>query len=608
MDQKQKKVFFTKASNHLSKVINVLNSEINIGLIRNKKIQLELPKINEDDKLVQNRLLEHGIERVRELEALLPSPYFVHCIVEFENGELEDLFFGKFQCIDEKIYSWITPASSLRFENPGNISYIQPDGTKRNGILRQKDQYMIADGNIVYLSTESIDNQRELVYQKYFTKQKKGFVLPEIVSQMEKAQDTVIRANHKGSLLIAGPAGSGKTTLALHRVAYLAQSPDVSDDFKPTSIIIFVQDTGTRDYFSHLLPELGIKGVRIMTFDEWAMNILDVKWTQYVYRFGKNEKEKDIYEFKKKKALKIVREYKYSTNIFIVLKEIYKLCFSEDEIKLFEEQKKQKVLDRFDLIILLILFKKKYGELTSMQEYYQMAKNGAAKKKIGRFPISYSLMIFDEFQNYLPEQIILAKSTVNKDHNSIMYVGDLAQQTKLGTIQKWEDIGEKLEEERCVVLQKVYRNTKNILQYIRDVGYEIDISENIKEGDSVIEKITKTKQEELEYIISLHKKFSNKSIGVITKDKEYLNDFESLELGDNVYLMSIHEAQGVEFDIVCIVGISKDTFFQKYTELEYLDLTNEKKQIDKDLLYVALTRPIESLHVLGRVSLRGMMK
>ncbi|MBT3817519.1 MAG: AAA family ATPase [Candidatus Magasanikbacteria bacterium] len=607
MDQVHKDTFFKRACASLEKNIQDIKDVSKKIIQRNNIIRKELHQINEDDKLVQQRILEYGVERVDELEVLEFSPYFVRCVVDFKDDEKEIIYFGKFSFIENNIYSWITPASSIRFEKPGEISYIRPDGRERTGILVEKDQYMIVDGKIVYLSTESLGNPRELIYQEYFSKQKKGFILPEIIAQMEKAQDTVIRAHHKDAMLISGPAGSGKTTLALHRVAYLAQSPDVSDEFKPTSIIIFVEDTGTMDYFSHLLPELGIKGVHITTFALWAMKALDLADITYVYRFGENEQEKDLYEFKKKKALETVLQYTYSVNIFRVLKEVYASYFSQEEKRLFEKQKKQKVLDRFDLTVLLMLFKKKYGKLSFMQGYYQMNKSRAAKKKTGRFPIEYSLMIFDEFQNYIPEQILLAKSTVNKKHNAIMYVGDLAQQTKLGTLQSWTEVDEILKEDRCVILQKVYRNTKNILEYIQAVGYEIDISEKLREGEAVIEKMTNTKQEEITYITSLHENFPEKSIGVITKDKEYLDVFKEWQSIDKVHLMSIHEAQGVEFDIVCIVGVQADTFSVHYDNVDDT-LIKAKNHVNRDLLYVALTRAIDSLHVLGRVSLKGMME
>jgi len=70
--------------------------------------------------------------------------------------------------------------------------------------------------------------------------------------------------------------------------------------------------------------------------------------------------------------------------------------------------------------------------------------------------------------------------------------------------------------------------------------------------------------------------------------------------------MTMNEAQGVEFDIVCIVGISKEVFAVDYDE-KYSGLVDEKKRINRDLLYVALTRAISQLHILGKCSLSEVL-
>jgi DNA helicase IV len=605
MNQQEKIYFYKKAKQTLASVIESIRISLENVHKKNKHLRKELPKINEENKIVQQRLLEHGVERESELESLVPSPYFTRCVVEFDHGKEEEMYFGKFSFTDESIYSWVTPASSIRFEKTGPVHYVRPDGLMREGVLRQKDQYMISDGNIVFLATESINQDRELVYQEYFSNQKKDFILPEIVAQMEKAQDTVIRANHRGPLLISGPAGSGKTTLALHRVAFLAQSPDVSDQFSPTSIIVFVQDKGTQEYFSHLLPQLGIKGVTITTFAQWAMKVLDLQEYSYVYRYGTTESEKDMYEFRKYEALHKLTIEKLDTDIYKTLAKVYELS-SPEEQSLFAQQKNEKILDRFDLTILLMLYKKEHGTLTLMQEYYQMAKSGAAKKKIGRFPVSYSLMIFDEFQNYLPEQIRLAKSTLDEKNNAVMYIGDMAQQTQFGTMKDWKEAGEAIKDTRKVILQKVYRNTKNILQYISSLGYQVKISDTLREGESVIEKVLSSQQEEIEYVRSVIQRHSG-SVGILAKDSAYLEDFFELKkLRNSVYVMNMNEAQGVEFDVVCIVGIEKDMFNIEYTSA-FDKYREEKKRVHKDLLYVALTRAMNSLYIVGTSSLKEVL-
>lgn len=602
MNQDEKNIIFEKASAKLAETIQVIEKDLSITNKNNAKIKSELPKANEDNKIVQQKLLEHGTTRARELESLIPSPYFMECVVTFDDDQ-DDMYFGKFSFTDKNIYSWITPAAAIRFEKPGHVSYIRPDGKKRSGILTKKDQYLITDEKITFLATESIDYERELVYQEYFSNKKEGFILPEIVARMEKAQDTVIRANHRGPFLISGPAGSGKTTLALHRVAYLAQSPDVSDQFKPTSIIVFVQDEGTRDYFSHLLPQLGIKGVTITTFAHWAMKVLDLQDYTYEFRFGETEKEKDTYEFKKFEALKNLQHQNIDKDIYTTLQKIY-TSFSEREKELLEEQSKNKILDRFDLTILTTLYKKQHGRITLIQDFYKLAKKGAATKKTGRFPITYSLIIFDEFQNYLPEQIMLAKSTLEESNNAVMYIGDMAQQTQFGTISDWSEARESIKEDRKVLLQKVYRNTKHILEYIQSIGYDIQIDESLRTGEPVIEHIIDSKQKEIEYVRSLAQKETG-SIGVLAKEKSYLDDFPT-DLGEHIHLMSMNEAQGVEFDVVCIVGVNENMFTVKLDE-EFTKYAEQKKRIHKDLLYVALTRAMNSLHILGNSKLKNVI-
>ncbi|MFH1187695.1 MAG: AAA family ATPase, partial [bacterium] len=548
------------------------------------------------------RMSAHYNKRKKELSHLQSSPYFIRCDVVYENSEEgQTLYFGKFLFSDESVYSWITPAAVIRFEQPGDISYIRPDGNIQKGKLIRKDQYMIVGGKIIFLASETIKSPRELIYQEYFSNRKTDFILPEIVEQMEKTQDKVIRAHHVGPFAISGPAGSGKTTLALHRVAYLAQSPDTNSLYPPNSIIVFVQDNGTKNYFSRLLPELGINNVKITTFFEWATDILGIENIFHVARYGKTENEKDNYEYQKKLALKNARDLKYSEDIFSCLDNIYKKYADNFDSDLFEKQTKEKSLDRFDLIILLKAHIQTYGELKIQQEFYQELKNGKFKKKTEKIPVNYSLIVVDEFQNYLADQLKLLKNLTKKDLTSILYVGDMAQQIYLGTIRGWDEINEKISQERLVTLEKVYRNTKNILEYIQQLGYKIQIPKEIKEGAQVVEKIFAGQIEEITYIKQLIKKSEQKIIGVLSKDEEYLEIFKKeFHKFTNIHIFSMRESQGVEFDIVCIVGINKNMFA---IDIDNQYLREEKKRINSDLLYVALTRAMSELHLLGGVRL-----
>ncbi|EKE19285.1 MAG: hypothetical protein ACD_9C00062G0003 [uncultured bacterium] len=607
MDKKEE--ILVDAKTHVKRVslnLEKVGKETVKSLKRSKEI---VNKLSPADQIVEYRLIKYNKKRICEIDHLKGSPYFVRCDVVWEReSEIKKIFFGKFGFSEEDIYSWITPASSMRFENPGEVKYVRPDGRMQKATLVRKDQCMIVDGDIKFLASESINSPRELVYQEYFSNRKTGFILPEIVAQMEKAQDQVIRAHHVGPFLISGPAGSGKTTLALHRVAYLAASPDLAETYKSDSMVVFVQDNGTKEYFSHLLPELGIDDVLITTFSEWALSILDLE-INYNIRFGNCENEKDLYEFSKLKALKNAKLDSYKkAGIFSILENAYGEYFDESQKELFQNQKKQKICDRIDLTLLLKSYFNFNDGLGVIKDYWVELKNGSMRKKRGFVPFEYSLALVDEFQNYLPEQLELIKSCISKKSQSILYVGDMAQQVLLGTVRDWEDIGEKINEERKVVLHKVYRNTKNILRYIQGLGYQIEIPDGIKEGGEVGEYVLEGGVQEIEHIWNFIDEKDFSSVGILAKDEKYLFEFEkAFAKNDKVHVMTMNESQGVEFDIVFLVGIDENTFSVSFEADVPEDLIGEKRRINKDLLYVALTRAISELQVLGKQRLRDIL-
>ncbi|MBU0546292.1 ATP-binding domain-containing protein, partial [Patescibacteria group bacterium] len=166
----------------------------------------------------------------------------------------------------------------------------------------------------------------------------------------------------------------------------------------------------------------------------------------------------------------------------------------------------------------------------------------------------------------------------------------------------WEDIDQEISSERFVVLQKVYRNTREILNYISNLGYAVAIPSGIKSGAQVVENKMDNKADEMEYLKNLLNNHADISLGILAHDNIYLNEFKEFFSNEKrVHCLSMQEAQGVEFDIVCLVGIDKDAFSYHGIPQE---IKNEIKKIDRDLLYVALTRAISELHVLGKDKLK----
>lgn len=581
----------------------ILKEKERIEAIGSKTVG-EIRAMRREDQAVYLQVDGYRKDRLKELAHLWGSPFFARCVLRRVSDDgAKEYFFGKHSFPDENIYSWVAPLAATRFEEPGAISYRLPGNKVVQAKLITKDQYMIVKGVVVFYSTEAIGEPRTLVHQEHFSDRKSSFVLPEIVAVMEKAQDKVIRADYRGAFVIRGPAGSGKTTLALHRVAYLAQSPETTDLYPGEKILVVVQDTGTKEYFADLLPELGITSVNIRTFSEWAFEILNEKDWVYFPHYATDALY--VYEHEKIKALREKQLPRYSEDVGALLARAYS-GMSKESRKIFEQQVKEKVLDRIDITLLLISYRKTNKRLVIKHKSLIPQDDGGFKTKVTKQPLLYSLVVIDEFQNYLPEQLVLLKECVDKELRSIMYIGDMAQRVRLGTIVGWDDIDEMVNDDRDVVLHKVYRNTEQILDYVRRLGYDIEIPEGIKSGPNVQEVVLNSDEDVWGYIEQIVKNPEKGIVGIICVDKgmrPYLK--EKCRSYPKVHIVSMEEVQGVEFDVVCIVGVSKDMFTVTRYGAFSEELKKDIKKIQKDLLYISLTRAISEMHIIGTCTLSG---
>jgi DNA helicase IV len=547
-----------------------------------------------EDEMRSRAAAANALQIQTEMEQLAESPYFSRMDVAFDDEPERPYYIAKHSASELGIYSWTAPIAALRFEKPGEVSYRTPLYGDRTGQMIRKDQYMIAQGHLNFMTTERTGHDRELVYQEHFSGRKTGFVLPEVVAQMEKAQDQVVRADHRGPFAISGPAGSGKTTLALHRVAFLRQTPETADLYPAESILVLVQDEGTEDYFSHLLPELGIHDVHITTFARWAIQVLGIGDHFYHARPGRTELERDQYEFAKLWALHRslpeveARSLRHPAQI---LTAHYSAYLNEAQMGLLQSELMEGALDRYDLTLLLLLHIRVHGGLVTKQEFRTEKRGRRTEIELRDAPLQYSLILIDEFQNYMPEQLRLIRSAAGK-LQSLVYVGDMAQRTQFGSLQGWNEIGETIEPERSITLQKVYRNTRQILEYIRAQGYDVDIPAGVNDGPEVREHEAPGVVEALQYITRLTR-VPGAQLGIIARDPRVLEPYRDyFAADDTVHCLTMREAQGVEFDLVVLLTEEDDGI-----DWDDADLAAEQMTVYRDLMYVALTRAMTELHV-----------
>ena len=229
--------------------------------------QALLNQVNANQALLQQR---------SRLRKMLDSPYFGRVDFVFEGEEEAESFYIGIGSFAEKkggiplIYDWRAPVSGLFYDyDKGEASYEAPGGTMQ-GEITSKWQYKIRKGRIVYAFESDIKIDDEVLRQELGGS---GDVrLKNIIRTIQKEQNAIIRNTKDKIMVIQGVAGSGKTSVALHRIAYLLYHD--REHLKSSNILILSPNSVFSDYISHILPELGEENIQEMSFDIFAYHEL----------------------------------------------------------------------------------------------------------------------------------------------------------------------------------------------------------------------------------------------------------------------------------------------------------------------------------------------
>ena len=208
----------------------------------------------------------------KRFKKMQDSPFFGRVDFRYDGDEEAETFYIGIGNLSESagslplVYDWRAPVSGLFYDyDKGPASYEAPSGIF-DGEVTSKWQYKIRKGKMLYEFESDVKIDDEILGAELGSN---GEVqLKNIVRTIQKEQNEIIRNTKDRIMVIQGAAGSGKTSVALHRIAYLLYHD--RENLKSSNVLILSPNGVFADYISHILPELGEENIREMSFDLFA--------------------------------------------------------------------------------------------------------------------------------------------------------------------------------------------------------------------------------------------------------------------------------------------------------------------------------------------------
>lgn len=640
--------------NNLNYTIEKYNEVIEDSNLKLKNLK-ELYKHNYDALLEEKYRLE---TEINSIEKAKQSPYFARIDFESKNN-FDRCYIGKKGVMDYDnnviTVDWRAPISSLYYDsNLGQCEYEAPEGLIKGNLLLKR-QYTIENSKLLnFHDVDTVSNDELL---KPYLSVSADNRLKNIVSTIQKEQNKIIRESMGKNLIIQGVAGSGKTTVALHRIAYLVYNNRKL--FKPSDYMVIGPNKFFVSYISNILPDLDVNGVTQNTLDELFLNyikedfkinnsldILKEKDELSYYKVSMNMK-KEIDEYFRKLSLlptndfivegikildksfiqttyddinkHIFKSVKSRINRLILLLEKYiNDNFSLISKKYIKNEISQKTIAHFKNNINTYL--KKYFEVLNLKPktiYIEILKqlnfeyNNILKNKIdiedipALIYIKYKLVGSSEFDNY--KHIVIDEAqdygeftfyVIKKmfKNSSFSIYGDLAQSLySYRSINNWESLEKIFNNFEILKLNKSYRTTIEIMDEANKINEILKLDKAIP----VIrhgEQVEYRKEFKVDIIQKL--KQNHKTIAVITKKQEEANNlYEQIKDKIDINLINSNNLNYNNNINILPSYLSKGLEFDAVVIVNK-DSFQKDSILDMKLLYVSMTRALHKLIII----------
>ena len=586
------------------------------------------------------------------------KPYFASIVFKGDDGKIFNIYISLTYLKDDNLnnilYDWRSPICSLFYDyETGPCEYKAPGGIYK-GELKRKRQYKIENNELVGVFDNSLNIDDEVLQEVLATESSEK--MKNVVNTIQQEQNKVIRNLEDNNLIVQGIAGSGKTTVALHRIAFLLYQ---LERLNSNNVLIFSPNNIFTEYISDVLPSLGENNTLQTTFNDYLSYFIteykDVEtFTDFISRYYTyKETYPELVEYKQSdEIIKDLDAYleDYIANCKFIssfteneINHVDKDDLNEqlhnkyDRLPLFErvEEMSKRLSSNFykgsgkknktfaKLLRENSNFKKDYQEIyknfwkssyTKMQLPETIINSFVNKKVINYedallfayikgtlegfvYEANIKQVIIDEAQDYNRLQYIIISKIFQRADFTIL--GDINQNINpyysYKSLEELKDLFKG--ETKYLELLKTYRSSPEIIEYTNKILNLKHVNAIRKENNKpvIIRKgIKDLKTSLLADIKKLQEDY--KSTAIITKDNEEAEKIYEL-LKDDIDI-SLVEASSKKFHkelIIIPAYTAKGLEFDSV--IIYNDRNNSYKTNEKNLLYVACTRCQHELYI-----------
>ncbi len=604
-----------------------------------------------------NRIANTGesvVARKSKLQKLCESPYFGR--IDFtpnERGQYTPIYIGIHTFTDEAsrtnlVYDWRAPISSMFYDfELGDAWYNTPSG-KIAGMITIKRQYKIRKGNMEFMIENDV-NIHDDVLQKELSKSSDDR-MKTIVATIQRDQNEVIRNETAQVMIIQGVAGSGKTSIALHRVAFLLYR--FRDEIKAKDVLIISPNKVFADYISNVLPELGEEQIPEMGMEELASDVLEDKYkfqrffeqvslllerhdedhierikfkstfeflsklNQYIIHL-----ENNFFSFLELRVGKTVVPFPFILERFKayhripllkrtpeVVKDIQQYVRNEVQRKLTGHEKSQiwQAMPRIFKTDNLLDIYKNFYRWVDKPALFRMAGDKLEYSDV--FPLIYCKirlegvqafdhvkhLLVDEMQDYTPVQYSVL-SRLFKCKKTIL--GDINQTVNPHSASSAESIEQVFPQGDTVKLYRSYRSTYEISSFAQRISHNPDLIPLERHGQEPVVKGLKSNAQEIEEIKKLISDFKNSahpSMGIICKTMKQAEFVYQEVKAPGVYLLTADSTSYNDGVIITTAHLAKGLEFDEVI-IPFASVRNYQTDVDKRMLYIACTRAMHHL-------------